>query len=143
MLQNMEPYAFERLAQLILRVSGFSHVDVTKKSKDGGIDGTGKLKINGICTLNIAFQCKRYTGPVGSAAIRDFRGSLPESIEKGVFITTGTFTQDAKDEAVNPGKRQIDLIDGRELINKIIEYGIGVKEVKSYLIDQDFFLKKI
>lgn len=138
-LQNMDPYGFERLAQRILRESGFSHVVVTKKSGDGGIDGTGKLKINGIFSFNVAFQCKRYSGLVGASFIRDFRGSLTTDIEKGVLITTGTFLKAAKEEASNPGKRQIDLIDGEELIDKIAEYGIGVHEIKTYEVDEDFF----
>ena len=138
-LQNMNAYGFERLTQRVLRECGFSQVEVTKKSGDGGIDGTGKLKINGIFSFNVAFQCKRYTGVVGAPAIRDFRGSLTTDIEKGVLITTGTFSKAAKEEASNPGKQQIDLIDGEELISKIAEYGIGVREVKTYEIDEDFF----
>ena len=140
-LQNMDPYGFERLAQRVLRECGFSEVKVTKKSGDGGIDGTGKLRINGIFSFNVAFQCKRYKGQVGAAEIRDFRGSLTTDIEKGVMITTGTFTKAAKEEASNPGKQQIDLIDGEEFINKIAEYGIGVKPITTYEIDEDFFKK--
>lgn len=140
-LQNMDPYGFERLAQRILRECGFTQVEVTKKSGDGGIDGTGKLKINGIFSFNVAFQCKRYSGQVGAGSIRDFRGSLTTDIEKGVMITTGVFSRAAREEASNPGKQQIDLIDGEELITKIAEYGIGVKEVKSYEIDEEFFAK--
>lgn len=140
-LQSMDPYGFERLAQRVLRECGFTQVEVTKKSGDGGIDGTGKLKINGIFSFNVAFQCKRYKGAVGAGDIRDFRGSLTTDIEKGVFITTGTFTKAAKDEASNPGKQQIDLIDGEEFINKIAQYGIGVREVITYEIDEEFFQK--
>lgn len=47
------------------------------------------------------------------------------------MITTGTFTKAAKEETSNPGKQKIDLIDGEEFINKIAEFGIGVKEVKT------------
>lgn len=92
-LINMDPYGFERLTQRVLRECGFTNVVVTKKSGDGGIDGTGKLKINGIFSFNIAFQCKRYQGSVGAGDIRDFRGSLTTDIEKGVFITTGSFSK--------------------------------------------------
>ena len=138
-LQNLDPYAFERLAQRLLRECGFSDVQVTKRSGDGGIDGTGKLRIQGIFSFNVAFQCKRYKGQVGASAIRDFRGSLGTNIEKGVLITTGAFTKAAKDEASSEGKRLIDLMDGEELISKLAEYGIGLNEVKSYEIDEDFF----
>lgn len=140
-LQNMDPYGFERLAQRVLRECGFTQVEVTKKSGDGGIDGTGKLKINGIFSFNVAFQCKRYSGLVGAPAIRDFRGSLTTNIEKGVLITTGTFSKAAREEAASPGKQQIDLVDGEDFINMIAEYGIGVKEVKTYEIDESFFQK--
>ena len=138
-LFNMNPYGFERLTQRVLRECGFTQVEVTKKSGDGGIDGTGKLKINGIFSFNIAFQCKRYKGVVGAADIRDFRGSLTTNIEKGVFITTGSFSKAAIEEASSPGKQQIDLIDGEEFITKLAEFGIGVKEVKDYEIDEDYF----
>ena len=140
-LQNMDPYAFERLSQRVLRECGFSQVEVTKKSGDGGIDGTGKLRINGIFSFNVAFQCKRYKGLVGASEIRGFRGSLTTDIEKGVMITTGSFSKAAKEEASNPGKQQIDLIDGEEFMNKIAEYGIGVKPITTYEIDVDFFKK--
>lgn len=138
-LHNMDPWGFERLAQRLLRECGFTQVQVTKKTGDGGIDGTGKLKINGIFSFNVAFQCKRYKGSVSAGDIRDFRGSLATNIEKGVFITTGSFTKAARDEASEQGKQQIDLIDGDEFMNKLAEYNIGLKEVKSYDIDENFF----
>lgn len=138
-LLNMNPYSFEKLTQRLLRECGFDDVKVTKKSGDGGIDGTGKLKINGIFSFNIAFQCKRYQGSVGAPDIRDFRGSLTTDIEKGVFITTGSFSRPAIEEASNPGKQQIDLIDGEEFITKLAEFGIGVKEIKDYDIDEEYF----
>ena len=131
--------AFEKLAQRLLRECGFSDVQVTRKTGDGGIDGTGKLKIQGIFSFNVAFQCKRYKGAVGAAEIREFRGSLGTNIEKGVLITTGAFTRAAKEEASAEGKRLIDLMDGEELIDKLAEYGIGLNEVKSYEIDEDYF----
>ena len=140
-LQTMDPYGFERLTQRVLRECGFSQVEVTKKSGDGGIDGTGKLKINGIFSFNVAFQCKRYSGVVEAPDIRNFRGSLTTNIEKGLFITTGVFSKAAREEASSPGKQQIDLLDGEEFINKLVEYEIGVHPVTTYAIDEDFFQK--
>ncbi|MBQ8767858.1 MAG: restriction endonuclease [Clostridia bacterium] len=140
-LHNMNPYAFERLSMLLLRECGFSQVRVTKKSGDGGIDGTGKWKVNGIFSFNVAFQCKRFTGSVSASDIRDFRGSLTTDIEKGIFITTGTFTKAAREEASNAGKREIDLIDGEEFINKLIEYRLGVEEKTIYEVNKEFFEK--
>lgn len=140
-LHSMDPFAFERLSQLLLRECGFSQVMVTKKTADGGIDGTGKLRINGIFSFNVAFQCKRFKGSVSAGDIRDFRGSLTTDIEKGVFITTGSFTKAAREEASNAGKQQIDLIDGEEFINKLIEYRLGVREKTIFEIDEEFFKK--
>lgn len=140
-LMSMDPYGFERLSQRVLRECGFTNVEVTKKSGDGGIDGIGKLRINGIFTFNVAFQCKRYKGMVSAGDIRDFRGSLTTNIEKGIFITTGKFSKAAKEEASNPGKQQIDLIDGDDFINKLAEYELGLKPVVVYEIDEEFFNK--
>lgn len=140
-LMKMDPYAFERLTQRVLRESGFTDVEVTKRSGDGGIDGYGKLKINGVISFNIAFQCKRYQGTVGASEIRDFRGSLTRNIEKGLFVTTGTFSSAAKEEAANIGKQQIDLVDGEALLDMLAEYSIGLKEVKDYEVDEEYFTK--
>lgn len=140
-LKNMDAFAFERLSQRLLRECGFTDVKVTKRSGDGGIDGTGKLLINGIFSFSVAFQCKRYTGTVGAPQIRDFRGSLDSNIEKGVLITTGVFSQEAKREACAPGKKQIDLMDGDTFMNKLAEYQIGLREriIKDYDINLKFF----
>ena len=138
-LANMDPFGFERLCQRVLRECGFSEVIVTKKTADGGIDGVGKLKINGIFSFSIAFQCKRYAGQVSAGDIRDFRGSLSTDIEKGIMITTGSFSAPAKKEASASGKKQIDLVDGEEFINKLVQYEIGLKPVLTYEVDEAFF----
>ena len=138
-LHNMNPFAFEVLAQRLLRECGFLDVHVTKKSGDGGIDGTGKLRLNGIFSFNVAFQCKRYKGQVGAGEIRDFRGSLDNNIEKGVLITTGSFSKAAREEACAPGKKQIDLMDGNDFMDKLAEYSIGLTPRVEYDIDEEFF----
>ena len=138
-LQTMNPYGFEVFCTRLLRECGFTDVKVTRKSGDGGIDGYGRLSINGIFSYNVAFQCKRFSNSVSAPLIRDFRGSLPANIEKGILITTGTFTQEAIREASSESKQQIDLMDGQALMDKIVEYGIGVKPVTTYEIDEDFF----
>ena len=140
-LLSMNPFAFERLAQRILRESGFYEVEVTKKTGDGGIDGYGRVKINGIFSFKVAFQCKRYSGSVPSSDIRDFRGSLTTDIEKALFITTGTFSKPARDEAMTSGKIQIDLMDGEDLINRLAEFRIGLTPITEYEIDEKYFLQ--
>ncbi|MBR6450633.1 MAG: restriction endonuclease [Fibrobacter sp.] len=138
-LHSMNPYSFERLAQRLLRECGFQDVCVTKKSGDGGIDGTGKLRLNGIFSFYVAFQCKRYKGQVGSSEVRNFRGSLDQNIEKGVLITTGSFSKAAREEACAPGKQQIDLMDGNEFMDKLAEFNLGLSPKIDYEIDEGYF----
>ena len=111
----------------------------SKKSGDGGIDGIGRLTINGIFSFHVAFQCKRYKGSVGASEIRDFRGSLPADIEKGVMITTGVFSKAAREEASCSGKKRIDLIDGEAFIDKLAQYRLGLTPSRAYDVDEEFF----
>jgi restriction system protein len=124
---KIEPSAFERLCQRILRESGFVQVEVTGKSGDGGIDGKGIIRINGFFSFHVFFQSKRYKGSVGSRDIRDFRGAMQGRADKGLFITTGNFTREAVKEATRDGAPPIDLIDGELLCDKLKELNLGVK----------------
>ena len=119
-LIKIEPDAFERLCQRVLREHGFTKVKVTGKAGDGGIDGVGVLRIK-LLSFHVAFQCKRYKGNVSASQVRDFRGSMSAKSDKGLFITTGTFTKDAQDEAVREAAVAIDLIDGDELCELLKE----------------------
>ncbi len=138
-LKKMDPFAFERLAQRLLREAGFDNVEVTKKSGDGGIDGKGVFKIAGFISFNIYFQCKRYEGTVPSSVIRDFRGAIMGRADKGLIITTGVFSKEAKDEARRDGALIIDLIDGYDLANKLKEFNLGVQIVEQIEIDEKWF----
>ena len=126
-LQAMDPTAFERLCQRILRESGFVEVEVTKRSGDGGIDGFGTLRIGGLISFNVLFQSKRYKGHIGSDAVRDFRGAMVGRADKGMIISTGGFTLDARREATRDGAPPIDLIDGPLLADKLKELKLGVR----------------
>lgn len=139
-LLNLKPDAFERLTQRILRESGFTQVKVTGKTGDGGIDGTGIVKLNGIISFHMLFQCKRYTGTVSAGEIRDFRGAMQGRADKGLFITTGKFSTPAIEEANRPGTTPIDLVDGEELVDKLRELQLGVAPVNDYIIDEAWFL---
>ncbi len=143
-LKNMEPSAFERLSQRILRESGFVKVEVTGKSGDGGIDGTGVLRMN-LISFQVLFQCKRYAGSVGSGAVRDFRGAMQGRADKGLIITTGTFTPDARKEATRDGAPAIDLIDGEALcyLLKDLKLGVDIKEIRTeeITVNEGFFDK--
>lgn len=140
-LLSLDPYAFERLAQRLLRESGFIQVQVTGKSGDGGIDGVGIARINGFLSFHVLFQCKRYQGSVTAGQIRDFRGAMQGRTDKGLFITTGTFTRDALKEATRDGAPPIDLIDGEQLVQRLKELSLGVKitMIESVEVDADWF----
>ena len=124
--KNLNPAAFERLVQRLLRESGFSQVEVTGRTGDGGIDGRGIARIHGLLSFHVLFQCKRYQGSVGAPEIRDFRGAMVGRSDKGLFITTGTFTPAAVKEATRDGAPAIDLIDGNDLADKLKEFSLGV-----------------
>lgn len=139
--QEMEPDAFERLARRLLRESGFVQVEVTGRSGDGGIDGKGIMQINGLLSFHVVFQCKRYQGSVSSAHVRDFRGAMVGRADKGLLITTGTFTRDAKKEATRDGAPPIDLVDGDELSDKLkeLELGVHTEVVEKVKVEEDWF----
>ncbi|MEU4246932.1 restriction endonuclease [Amycolatopsis sp. NPDC026612] len=124
-LQAMAPDAFERLCQRLLRQAGFINVAVTGRSGDGGIDGVGTYRMS-LVSFPVFFQCKRYVGSVGSAQVRDFRGAMIGRGEKGLLITTGTFTASARAEATRDGAPPLDLIDGEELVELLREHKLGI-----------------
>lgn len=141
-LQTMPPDAFERLCQRLLRESGFIEVEVTGKSGDGGIDGHGIIRIGGLISFPVNFQAKRWANPVGPSTVRDFRGAMVGRAEKGVIITTSTFTRDARAEATRDGAPPIDLIDGDLLLDKLkdLDLGVSTKMVESVEVDVDWFI---
>ena len=139
-LRDMQPSAFERLSQRLLREAGFVKVEVRGQTGDGGIDGVGVLRVN-LVSFQIYFQCKRWKGSVGAKEIRDFRGALQGRADKGLFITTGTFTSQASEEATRDGAIAIDLIDGDRLCELLKQYELGVKTTMIEQVDvsRDWF----
>jgi len=139
-IARMQPAAFERLAQRLLREAGFIKVEVTGKSGDGGIDGLGVLKVN-LLSFPVLFQCKRYRNSVGASAVRDFRGAMIGRSDKGLIITTSTFTPEAKKEATRDGAPAIDLIDGDQLCEflKTLKLGVETRLVEQVVVDQEWF----
>ena len=140
---KISPNAFEKLTQRLLRESGFVEVEVTGRSGDGGIDGKGIARMSGLLSFHVIFQCKRYKGSITPSQIRDFRGAMQGRADKGIFITTGNFTRDAKKEATRDGAPPLDLIDGELLCEKLKEFSLGVKTkiVEEVEIDESFFSK--
>lgn len=140
LVEKVTPDGFERLCQRVLRESGFVKVEVTGKSGDGGIDGIGILRMN-LVSFTVLFQCKKYKDSVGSVAVRNFRGAMQGRCDKGLIITTGTFTAEAKKEAVRDGADTIDLIDGESLCEllKQLRLGVEVKMVEEVAVDAKWF----
>lgn len=142
-VKSIRPDTFERLCQRLLRESGFIQVEITGRTGDGGIDGKGVVKLGGLLSFHVIFQSKRYKGSVGSAIVRDFRGAMLGRADKGLIISTGTFTRDARVEAQRDGASPIDLIDGQELAHKLKQFGMGVqieqKVVETVTVQRSWF----
>ena len=141
-VRSMDPTAFERLCQRLLRQAGFVNVIVTGRSGDGGIDGVGVYRMS-LVSFPVFFQCKRYAGTVGSSQVRDFRGAMIGRGEKGLLITTGSFTSGARAESTRDGAPPLDLIDGDELVELLREHRLGIstteRVVQDVSVDLDFF----
>jgi restriction system protein len=139
-LLAMQPDAFERLAQRLLREAGFKNVEVLGRSGDGGLDGVGVYRPS-LVSFPIFFQCKRYRDSVGPGQVRDFRGAMAGRGEKGLLITTGTFTAEAKREATRDGAPPVELIDGSDLCDLLKEYAVGVstRSIEVVEIQESYF----
>lgn len=134
------PFAgFERLSQRLLREAGFQQVSVTGRSGDNGIDGEGILEVNPFVTFKVLFQCKRYKGSVGAPVIRDFRGAMLGRADKGIILTTGTFTQEARREARRDGAPPVELVDGDKLVEMFEKLELGLKPRTTFDVDEKFF----
>ncbi len=138
-LRNLPAASFERFAQRLLRESDFEEVTVTGRSGDGGIDGIGILQVNPLVSFKVLFQCKKYVGTVTASHVRDFRGAMQGRADKGIILTTGTFTADAKREAFRDGVPPIELVDGEKLVSMLEKLELGLRPVKTFIIDEAFF----
>lgn len=138
-LRNLPPEGFERFCQRILRESGFEQVTITGRTGDGGIDGIGLLQVSPLVSFRVLFQCKRYSSAVTPAQVRDFRGAMMGRADKGIILTTGTFSTEAKREAVRDGVPPIELVDGQKLLEMCESLELGLKPRKTYEFDSSFF----
>lgn len=138
-LRSLSPAGFEKLTQRLLRESGFQQVEVTGRSGDGGIDGKGILQVSPLLSFQVIFQCKRYSGSVTPSQIRDFRGAMMGRADKGIFLTTGTFTADARKEASRDGVPPIELVDADKLVQMFVQLELGLIPKTTYDLDNEFF----
>lgn len=140
-LQKINPDAFERLCQRLLRELGFQNVEVTGRANDGGIDGKGLLRLGGVLSFHVIFQAKRYKGTISPSIVRDFRGAMVGRADKGLIITTGNFSREAKREASRDGAPPIDLMDGNDLAEKLkeLKLGIDIELVEKVTIKNEWY----
>jgi len=138
LLRVLPPEGFERLCQRILRESGFENVTVTGRSGDGGIDGHGVLRVNPLVSFYVYFQCKRYSQPVGSGVVRDFRGAMMGRADKGIILTTAPFTSEARKEAIRDGVPPIELVDGEGLVQMLEQLELGLIPRTTFEVDERF-----
>ena len=140
-MKKIQPDQFERLCQRLLRELGFVNVEVTGRTNDGGIDGKGMIRLGGVLSFHVVFQAKRYQGSVSSSVIRDFRGAMSGRADKGLIMTTGSFTREAKKEAQRDGATPIDLIDGNDFAEKLkeLKLGVSIELVEEVKIKTDWF----
>ena len=138
-IQNLPAAGFEKICKRLLTEIGINDITITGGSGDQGIDGKGLVKLNDVVSLNIVFQCKRYKETVSPHHVRDFRGAMQGRGEKGLIITTGRFTKEAKNEANRDGVTPIELIDGDRLVELFEKHHLGLKPVIVFEIDHEFF----
>jgi len=138
-LQKLSPSGFEQVCSRLLRESGFENVEVTGRARDGGIDGCGTLEVNPFVSFKVLFQCKRYQGTVSRAQVGDFRNAMIGRAEKGIIMTTGTFSTDAEKEAHRDGAPNIELVDGLKLVEMFKRVELGMKQKVVYEVDLPFF----
>ena len=139
-LRQLDPAAFERLCLRLLHATGIEDLVVKGGPGDGGIDGTGRLKV-GLVSFQVAFQAKRWSGTVGSKEIREMQGSMTSDVRHGIVITTGRFSPSAKTRAKAPGAQQVDLVDGERLCELLDEHGLGVTKIERREVDREWLEK--
>ena len=140
-LRTLSPEGFEKLIRELLRESGFENVEVTGKGADDGIDGFGTIEINPFVSFKALFQCKRYKdgNSVSRSQVGDFRNAVMGRAEKGIMITTSTFSNSAIKEANRDGVLQIELVDGEKLVEMFEKVELGVKRKLVYEVDLAYF----
>ncbi len=138
LLRTMKPFEFERLTTQLLRACGLEFYP-GRRTGDDGVDGYGYITVAGLFKFKVLVQCKRYqeSTKIANYAIRDLRGAVSTDAYKGLFVTTSSFSPRAKEEANK--FPQIDLIDGRQFVDLMIEKKIGVVEENgTYSMKKDY-----
>jgi len=138
-LKSLKADGFEKICKRLLTELGIHDIVITGRSGDQGIDGIGLIKLNDVVNFNVVFQCKKYKEAVAPHHVRDFRGAMQGRADKGLILSTGRFTQEAKKEASRDGVPPIELIDGERLVSLFEKYQLGLKPITVYQIVPEFF----
>jgi predicted Mrr-cat superfamily restriction endonuclease len=120
---ELDAQEFEILVGHLLTALGFDGSEVTGKSGDGGVDATGELNVSNLAKVKVFVQAKRYKlgAKVSASTVRQLRQSIPYG-GQGAFITTADFQTAAADIALDPGFPRIGLINGRQLVDLLIQH---------------------
>ncbi|MBN8582956.1 MAG: DUF2034 domain-containing protein [Anaerolineae bacterium] len=139
LILKMDAVKFEELIEALLKVMGFEETETTPRTKDKGIDVKGVLKTNQLTPIKVMIQAKRWKNKVTSKEVQALRGSLSNSAEHGILITSKGFTKDAKVEAEDLNKIPITLIDGESFTNLLFDFKLGVMErnYTTHIIDRE------
>lgn len=133
-LRNMDWAEFEELIGELLVTIGFEAVEVTPRGSDGGIDVRGTLVVGEVIRTQMAIQVKRWKGNVLAPTVQQVRGSLGAH-EQGLIITTSDFSKGASKEAERSDATPVALMNGRQLVQILIENDIGIERTSYDLID--------
>jgi restriction system protein len=134
----ISPAGFEGLCKRLLTELGLKQLRAVGQAGDRGIDVEGHLRVNSVVSFRVGVQCKLYAdgNKVSPRQIREFQGALGP-FDRGIFMTTSVFTQQAEEQASSPGYKPIDLIDGERLIELLRDYWLGIQQIT--VVDKDFF----
>lgn len=126
---TLDDKEFEMLVGDLLTALGFEGSEVIGKTGDGGVDATGELNVSNLAKVKVFVQAKRYKlgSRINSNIVKQLRQAIPFG-GQGAFITTADFQKTAADIALEPGFPRIGLINGRQLVDLLIEHWSDIPE---------------
>ncbi|GAB4131914.1 MAG: hypothetical protein Kow0040_11940 [Thermogutta sp.] len=137
-LLAMDATEFEELIGQLLAEIGFEDIEVTRRSRDGGIDVRGTLVVGDVIRTRMAVQVKKWKpkNRVQAPTVQQIRGSLGTH-EQGLIITTSDFSAGARTEAARPNAVPVALMNGEQLVALLAQYELGVERRAHDLLELD------
>ena len=126
---KLDPKEFEFLVGDLMSAIGYEDVEVTGRSGDGGVDVKGVLSGSSLARVNVYVQAKRYQleSKVHASAIQQVRGGLPMG-GRGAVVTTSEFSRSARKAATDDGFQPVELVDGRQLVDLLVEHWAAISK---------------